>query len=293
MKGLPSRVTALAAAKVNMGWRVGARRPDGYHDVCGVIQTISLQDRLELECDDDAAPGDGGVVVDVDGAPLRLRAGDRDLETEDNLVVRAAMAIAERGAPRPTTIDVAKSIPVAAGLGGGSADAAATLVALNVLWGARLPARELVTMGAEVGSDVPALVLGGLVHVSGRGERVRRMGETGGYAFVLGVGSEQVSAAVAYETFDRVGGTEPSALHANDLEAAAYAIVPSLADRVEAMRDAAGVAFVTGSGPTVVGVTAAPEGAEAVADRVRRRFDEVFVATPTDWGVRLVMGTGS
>lgn len=292
MKALPTRVTAYAAAKVNVGWRVGTRRPDGYHDVCGVIQTVSLADRLTIECGEETAPGDGGCLVDVEGVPVRLRADPSDLEGPDNLVVRAAGVLAGRAAPRPTSIELGKSIPIAGGLGGGSADAAATLVALNVLWGGRLHARQLVELGAEVGSDVPALVLGGLVHVTGRGERVRRVGETGGYVFVLGIGPERVSAAEAYDTFDRIGRAPSDALHANDLEAAACSIVPGLTERVEAMRDAAGTAFVSGSGPTVVGVTATPE-AEAVAERVSATFDDVIVGAPTDWGVRLVMGADS
>lgn len=287
----PRRVTALAAAKVNVGWRVGSRRPDGYHDVCGLIHTISLADRLEAEVGSDEPPGAGGSVSDVGGAPLRLLVDDGELADADNLVVVAARRLGEAAEARPTTIDVRKSIPVAAGLGGGSADAAATLMALNQLWGARLIPRELVELGATVSSDVPALLLGGLVHVSGRGERVRGVGAATSGAFVLGVGHERVSAADAYETFDSITERPSAALSHNDLEGAACALVPPLRVRIEAMRAAAGNAFVSGSGPTVVAATADLTQARDVAGRVREVFADVLVAEPTDWGVRLVMGT--
>jgi 4-diphosphocytidyl-2-C-methyl-D-erythritol kinase len=262
------RVESFAHAKVNIGWRVGARREDGYHDVNGLIQTISLADRLEFVADD----GDG-VRVSVPGHP--------GLEAS-NLVLDAARLL-ERFV-RPTKITIDKQIPVAAGLGGGSADAAAALCALNVLWGAELPAQRLVQMGAEIGSDVPALLLGGLVHVSGRGEHVRRIGSTSGYGFVLGISEVGVSAADAYRMFDELPPGEPNRLEHNDLEAAACALVPGLAERVEAMRAACGVAFVSGSGPTVVGVSS---DAETAADAVRNDFDRVEVTGPNDSGVVL------
>lgn len=286
----PRRVTALAAAKVNIGWRVGSRRPDGYHDVCGSIHTISLTDRLDAELGDDEPPGRGGVVVDAGGVRLRLRVDVGDLEVEGNLVVKAARSLAERSEARPTTIELQKSIPVTAGLGGGSADAAATLMALNQLWGARLTARDLLELSSSVGSDVPAILLGGLVHVSGRGERVRNLGAASAGVFVLGVGTERISAADAYAAFDGLDASPPASFHHNDLEAAACSIVPALEGRLEAMRTAAGLAFVAGSGPTVVAVASDEAHAHAIVERVRGSFENVLVAKPIDWGVRVVVG---
>jgi len=271
----PRRVEAFGHAKVNIGWQVGARREDGYHDVSGLIQTISLADRLELVADD----GEGVRIV-VPGHPT--------LETEANLVHDAARLLADHVEAVPVTITVDKGIPVAAGLGGGSADAAAALFALNILWGADLSARRLVELGAEIGSDVPAILVGGLVHASGRGERVRRIGNTSGYGFVLGISDAHVATADAYRVFDELPRTRSDAIEHNDLEAAAYSLVDGLAGRVDAMREACDVAFVSGSGPTVVGVTADPERA---AEWMRPIFDRVEIAEPTDVGVRVRLGS--
>jgi 4-diphosphocytidyl-2-C-methyl-D-erythritol kinase len=270
------RVEADAFAKVNIGWRVGAKRDDGYHEVSGVMQTISLSDHLMFE----VSSGEGVRVV-VPSHP--------DLEGESNLVHAAARQVALHADPVPATVTIDKRIPIAAGLGGGSADAAAALLAFNVLWGAELSARKLVELGAEIGSDVPAILAGGLVHASGRGERVRRIGTTSGYAFVLGISDAHVSAADAYSVLGNPRHAErvfayPERFERNDLEAAACELVPGLSGRLHAMREACGVAFVSGSGPTVVGVTEQPD--EAVA-RIAGVFDRVEVASPTESGVVL------
>jgi len=287
--GLPRRVTAFAAGKINVAWRVGALRGDGFHDVCGIIHTISLHDRLDVSAGESA---DQGLVVDV-GAPFALDVvGAAKLATEDNLVVRAARALAGTAVARPTSIRLEKSIPVAAGLGGGSADAAAALVALNVVWGAGLAPARLLELGAEVGSDVPAILAGGLVHVGGRGERVRRIGGATAGAFVLGISAERIPAADAYARWDAMDPPDANdSMSHNDLEAAAAAILPELGDRVAAMR-AAGTdpVFVSGSGPTVVGVAADDRRAREAAERVGGSFARVEVVHPSPWGVRLVMG---
>jgi 4-diphosphocytidyl-2-C-methyl-D-erythritol kinase len=280
------RVAVEGAGKVNLGLRVGPRRDDGYHDVEGLLQTIDIADRLE--------------ITTVDGADLVSVAvpGHPDLDGPENLAAIAARRLAgamkaggANGGPTAVRIEISKRLPVAAGLAGGSADAAAALVGLNALWGAGLPARDLVQLGASIGSDVPALLVGGLVRIGGRGERVQRAGEPADTVYVLGVTAAPIAAADAYAAFDRIGGRDERAsseLH-NDLEAAACDLMPGLADKIGAMRDAAGVAFVSGSGPTVVGV-AAPDAAAAVAEQVRPAFDDVLLTRPTTWGVRLHIG---
>jgi len=267
------RVEAFASAKVNLGWRVGPVREDGYHDVSGALQTISLRDRLVFE----VSSGEGVRVV-VPGHP--------DLEGESNLVDAAARVIAERVDPIATTVTIEKHIPVAAGLGGGSADAAAALLAFNVLWGAELSARKLVELGATIGSDVPALLIGGLVHASGRGERVKRIGSTSGYSIVLGITDGAISTADAYRVFDTMPEVAPTSWVHNDLEGAACALFPGLHEKVDAMREAAGVAFVSGSGPTVVGLVETRD-VDGTAERVRSAFDRVEIAEPTESGVQL------
>ncbi len=277
----PRMVVVDAAAKVNVGWRVGPRREDGYHDVSGLLQTITLADRIEI------------VVEDEPGALSVVFPGRPELEVPSNLVCRAADALAERlGGEAPATMVVVhKRVPVAAGLGGGSADAAGALVGLSVAWGAHLPVRELIDLGSQIGSDVPALMVGGLVSVSGRGERVRGVGSFDDGWLVLGVGAEGASTATVYELFDETGAQPSDALAHNDLELPACELIPPLTDRLATMRAAAGVAFLSGSGPTVVGVAADERRAREIAATVAEAFDEVLVAQPCDWGVRLEMGT--
>lgn len=280
----PRALTVDAAAKVNVGWRVGPRREDGFHDVAGLLQTITLADRLEIVVSDD--PGPMSVVVP----------GRAELETPTNLVHRAAATLAGRiGRAEDelpeTMVVLHKAIPVAAGLGGGSADAAAALVGLSVAWGANLAVRDLLELGSHIGSDVPPLMVGGLVAVFGRGERTRSVGSFDGGWVVLGVGAEHASTAAVYETFDQTGAGPSDDLTHNDLELAACELVPTLHDRIAVMREAAGIAFVSGSGPTVVGVAADEARARQVAAAVTDAFDAVLLAQPCDWGVRLRTGT--
>jgi len=297
MKAPPRRAIVHGAAKINLGWRVGPRREDGYHEVNGLLQSISLTDRLVISTDAGDSAGEGvGFCFDI-GASVTLRVeGKPELESEENLICRAAELIAEKAEPNmPTTIALEKRVPVAAGLGGGSADAAAALVGLNTVWGARLTASQLVEMGADIGSDVPAMLIGGLVHASGRGERVKRVGSYTGGWIVIGIGEERVSAAAAYEALDRLGtdGASSRVLHHNDLERATLELVPGLSDRLATMRDAGGVAFVSGSGPSVIGVVDSEDAAVRVRSLVASAFGEVVVAQPVDWGVRLVLGAES
>jgi 4-diphosphocytidyl-2-C-methyl-D-erythritol kinase len=216
--------------------------------------------------------------------------GHPELENDENLVCRVAGALIDRlGEVPPTTITLHKAIPIAAGLGGGSADAAATLVGLNALWSAGLAPKQLVEIGASISSDVPAILVGGLVHASGRGERVRNVGSFDDGWLVIGAGAEHVSAADAYAVFDRIGSVRSDAWAANDLEGAACELVPGLRDRIDAMREVAHTAFVSGSGPTVIGVMDDEAAATRAAGQIREHFADVLLAQPSPWGVRLTL----
>ena len=161
--GRAPRLSIEGRAKINLGLEVVGRRPDGYHDIRSLMQSIGLADRLDIELD-----RAGG---------LRLRCPDSDLPAgEENLVLRAANRLRERtGCSLGARIALHKSIPVGAGLGGGSSDAAAALVALNRLWRLRLRRFELQEIGAEIGSDVPFFIRGGTQLARGRGDRLRPM----------------------------------------------------------------------------------------------------------------------
>ena len=147
----------LAFAKLNLTFEVLGRRNDGYHEVRTILQTIDLADRLEV----------------LPAPSLRVECDDPSLSGEANLVWRAAASLAERVNKEPQAhIHIRKHIPVGMGLGGGSSDAAAALVALNRLWGLGLSTDELAQVAAGLGSDVPFFLWGGTALAQGRGEQV-------------------------------------------------------------------------------------------------------------------------
>jgi 4-diphosphocytidyl-2-C-methyl-D-erythritol kinase len=153
-------VVVWAPAKVNLYLEVLAKRPDGYHEIATLMVAVSLFDTLEFK--------------EETSGPVRLTCDHPNLSTgPDNLVCRAARLLQERsGCGRGACIRLAKRIPMAAGLAGGSTDAAATLVGLNRLWNLGLAARELAALGAELGSDVPFFFAGPAAWCTGRGEQV-------------------------------------------------------------------------------------------------------------------------
>ncbi|HMA34232.1 MAG TPA: 4-(cytidine 5'-diphospho)-2-C-methyl-D-erythritol kinase [Chloroflexia bacterium] len=170
----PPRFQLDAPAKINLTLEVLGRRKDGYHEIASLLQTISLHDTLSF------APQDGGeVVVDCDAPAL---AGN----PQANLVWRAARVLQQAsGVTQGAHITLQKRIPLAAGLGGGSSDAATALRGLNQLWDLRLPDRELENLASLLGSDVPFFVRGGTALVEGRGEKVTPLRPLAGGWFVL------------------------------------------------------------------------------------------------------------
>ncbi len=150
-------ITAHAYAKINITFEVLGRRRDGYHDVSTVLQTIDLKDTIEFEL----------------ASSLRIDCDNIELSSSDNLVLKAAKLLKkESGYKGGAEITLKKGIPVAAGLGGGSSDAGATLLALNKLWELKLSTVSLVEIAAALGSDVPYFIYGGTALAGGRGERI-------------------------------------------------------------------------------------------------------------------------
>jgi 4-diphosphocytidyl-2-C-methyl-D-erythritol kinase len=246
-----------APAKINLHLRVGPRRSDGFHPLLTWMVTVGLFDTLELNPVDSP----GGGWIDGSAAGLTLATDEPALPTDArNLVVRAAVALADTRARRvgegplaknPVSAFLNKRIPAGAGLGGGSADAAATLIGLNRLWDAGLSAAELASIGATLGSDVPFFFHGPSSVCSGRGEVVRPIATPAHAKWALLVMPKLgISTASAYATFDAMGlgddqsvVNEPdwsawvkldasSLLHrlVNDLEPAAFAVAPTLGE---------------------------------------------------------------
>jgi len=161
------RLRLIAPAKINWTLEVLGRRPDGYHEVRTILQTVDLWDEVELE------PSER-LHVSMYGKDDAERA----IMVESNLAFRAATALREAsGSKEGATVVLRKRIPVAAGLGGGSSDGAAVLRGLNRLWGLSLSAEELAEVAAGLGSDVPFFLRGGTALAEGRGERLTPLGD--------------------------------------------------------------------------------------------------------------------
>lgn len=160
-------VTVLAPAKINLFLEILGRRPDGYHDLRTVIVPLSLHDRVTIE------PRSQGVETAVKMIGLKDEIGVGGLSNGDNLATRAALALQKQtGCTQGAFIHIEKRIPVGGGLGGGSTDAAAALRGLNELWGTGLSEKELMSIGAGLGCDIPALIAARGVLGEGLGEKV-------------------------------------------------------------------------------------------------------------------------
>lgn len=201
----PRRVVVDAPAKLNLGLAVGRRRADGFHDIATLFQTISLHDTLIAERTRRA-----GLALRVRFEDVALRGGRPPRRGDvprgsDNLVLRAARALALRyGGAGGARLTLVKRIPAGAGLGGGSADAAATLRALTKLWNLRIPPGELAGIAAELGSDVPFALRGGTALGLGRGERLRSHALSGRFRAIVAVPDWRVRTALAFQRIDRL-----------------------------------------------------------------------------------------
>jgi 4-diphosphocytidyl-2-C-methyl-D-erythritol kinase len=288
----PPVLRALAPGKVNLALFLGQVRPDGRHDLVSLVQPVSLADELELSAAEEAE-GDEVVCPGVDGPNLAASA-------------LSAYRAASGWRGPPVRVTIAKRIPVAAGMGGGSADAAATLRLV-----AHAAGRDGDPVAAQVapalGSDVPALLEVGTTLVSGAGERVRAVAAREPFALVVVPLSERLATGDVFREADRLGLGRPAeeladlsrelasalqarddlpdpALLVNDLEPAAVSLCPAIEGALAAVR-ACGAehAMVSGSGPTVFGLFAGVEGAAvaaAAAGELAERFTGAVAAGP-------------
>jgi 4-diphosphocytidyl-2-C-methyl-D-erythritol kinase len=263
-------IRETAPAKVNLVLHVGPRRSDGLHELCSLFASLELADELAVE----PAAQDEVVCPGVHGPNLAQRAID---------AYRAAAGAAELP---PLRVTIHKRIPVAAGLAGGSADAAAVLRAANEIAGGRLTVEELRDLGAGIGADVPSQVEPRHALVTGAGERVEPV-DPREMALVLAPAQEGLATSAAYAEADRIPSTRPrldaDALRAlaaaplaavarameNDLEPAALSLRPELARTLAALEETGALAArISGSGPTAFGVFADLAEAEAAAAQI-------------------------
>ena len=293
-------ITVRAPAKINLHLGVGPARADGYHQLATVYQAIGLYDDVTVRRDDHwsvtmTATGD----LDASDVPLNMY----------NIAIRAGIALTEHhGVDLAAHIDIAKSIPVAGGLAGGSADAAAALVALDRLWDLQTSDEDLLAIAAELGSDVPFSLIGGTAYGTGRGELVEPVTDSGGWWWVVVPNESGLSTAAVYAEYDRLGlGEHLNAprelfgalvdgrpedlavqLH-NDLQPAALSLRPDLAEhRDRILRAGAHAALLSGSGPTWLGLADDGDHAREIAGALSEWYRLVLCAPGPVAGTHVV-----
>jgi 4-diphosphocytidyl-2-C-methyl-D-erythritol kinase len=273
--GSRAGVTVRVPAKVNLELAVGGPRPDGFHELATVFHAISLYDDLNASPADDVSVAVSGPQADL--VPLGTA----------NLAVRAALLLARRtGVEAGVRLRIRKGIPVAGGMAGGSADAAAALLACDALWRTGLSRDELCELAAELGSDVPFGLVGGTAVGTGRGERLTSALVRGGFHWVVALSEGGLSTPAVYAEIDRLraGHAVPSprisealmqalragdaralgAVLTNDLQPAALRLAPGLERTLAVgLENGALGGVVSGSGPTVVFLV---EGLEQAID---------------------------
>jgi 4-diphosphocytidyl-2-C-methyl-D-erythritol kinase len=267
-------VTVRVPAKVNLQLSVGPREANGYHNLVSVFQAVSLFDDVTITKSHEGS----GVTISVTGEQTHGVPEDGS-----NLAVKAALLIAERfDFDADVHIEVKKSIPVAGGMAGGSADAAATLVAMDALFKLEATREELLELGSQLGSDVPFMIAGGTAVGTGRGDQLTAALSRGTYHWVFALSSVGLSTPAVYAECDRMRAElevappkvsdllmqallsgDPAQVGAslsNDLQNPACSLRPALSLVLEVGRDYGALgAIVSGSGPTVAFLVADAE----------------------------------
>ena len=293
----PDRLILKAPAKINLFLRVTGRRPDGYHLLATWMQKVGLYDVIEL-------------TLCADGIHLQCSSDDVP-NSRENLVYRAAELFfretrgRSRGPAAGVVIGLTKNIPVAAGLGGGSSDAAATLRGVNELFGWPCSAEELADLGLRLGADVPFFLADAPAALAtGIGEILRPVEPLQGYRVLLVNPGFPVSTRWVYQTFALtkredasnlansqvgVGGSFewpvptilPSSVLVNDLEAVTVTSYPEIGLlKKELLQNGAVQALMSGSGPTVFGLFADDRAAEACQGHCKHRFPHTYLVAP-------------
>jgi 4-diphosphocytidyl-2-C-methyl-D-erythritol kinase len=294
-----STVRVRVPAKVNLHLAVGPLREDGFHDLTTVFQAVGLYDEV-------VARDGTGISVTTTGS-----ASDGVPDGQQNLAWQAARLLAEHcSVDADVRLVLDKAIPVAGGMAGGSADAAATLLACAALWRTGTPRAELLELAAQLGSDVAFPLMGGTALGTGRGETVSAVLATGVFHWVFALADFGISAGDAYRELDRLRaeGSAPAAIGdpdrvldavragdahalapalANDLEAAAVSLRPELRDVLHAGIDGGALAgIVSGSGPTCAFLCADEDSAQELS----RTLDADRVGTGTRVAMAPVTG---
>lgn len=302
-------VTVRAPGKINVYFRVGALQGDGYHEVASLYQAVSLFEEVTATLADGFSIRFGGPI-DVSGLPV----------DDSNLAIRAAKLLASRtGYAGGVDLTVLKRVPIAGGMGGGSADAAATLLACDELWGTGLGRTGLLPLAAELGADVPFALEGGTAVGTGRGDELSPALAQGTFHWVLALSDGGLSTPEVYSALDRhrdhylselgaqpeyvkvetgvlqavrIGDAEALAdsMH-NDLQVAALKLAPELAELLELGESRGALAgIVSGSGPTVAFLVSNPQEASELRSVLTRAGVSALTATGPVPGARIIEG---
>ena len=284
-------VTVLAPAKLNLALDVMGLLPNGYHDLDMTMQTITLYERVVLR----RSPYLNLTLPGSTVAP-----------NNKNTAIKAALAFFHyTGLLAGVDITIYKKVPVRAGMAGGSADAAAVLVGLNALYGAKLSMSELCALGAKVGADVPFALMGGTCRVQGVGDLIKALPPCPDCWFTVVMPDYGVSTPEAFAAYDTVGSSvhpdceaQEAAIRAEDLDALCAAAGNALeecsgAKDNETIKNllkehGAVTALMTGSGAAVFGVFRDEAAARAAAAAAKKRWKQVYVAQPDRGGARVI-----
>ncbi len=288
------RIVLKAYAKINWALDVLGKRSDGYHDVEMVMQSVDLWDIVSI------TEKDKGISIKchMDGIPL----------DKTNTAYRAAALFKDRfGIEKGLEIELHKNIPVAAGMAGGSADAAAVLVGLNRMWGLNLQEKDLMALAGIIGSDVPFCVVGGTALARGRGEEITALSPAEGIWLVLVTLEQRISTAEVYGKLDlRKVSVKPNisgmmdSLQRRDFEGIARNMVNVLEEvtvelcpqintvKNDIMRQGAIGCCMSGSGPTVYGLFGDERAARKAYAALNPKYSQCFVVQTTGLGVQVV-----
>ena len=286
-----NRVTVLAPAKLNLALDVVGTLPNGYHDLDMTMQAITLYEKVVLA-------RSSGLNLSLPGSPVAAN--------DSNTAIKAAIAFFRyTGLLAGVDITVYKNIPVRAGMAGGSADAAAVLVGLNALYGARLSMSELCALGAKVGADVPFALMGGTCRVQGVGDVMKALPPCPDCWFVVVMPSVGISTPEAFKRYDIMGSPvhpdcerQEQAIRENDLAAMCTAAGNTLEHCSGAVETAAIckqlnaqgaiTSLMTGSGAAVFGVFDDGQKAKQAQQALQAGYDQVYLARPVRGGARVL-----
>jgi 4-diphosphocytidyl-2-C-methyl-D-erythritol kinase len=304
-----NRVTATAPAKVNLIFEVGQLESTGYHNVNSLFLALDLREEVSISA---ALPGTGTTIF-VKGEDLPARHIAAVPTDQSNLVAKVVVALSQvfNIETPDVQIDILKRIPVAGGMAGGSADAAATLVAFNEyanrnLGTVKLSLEELMQVGSQLGSDIPFCVLGQLAVGTSRGDQLSSITPLPFVTqWVLAISQQGLSTPAVFNKFDELGtfsvfrdlaglskGLESIEdlvhLLKNDLQASAVALMPNLSTLIESIESLGALkAIVSGSGPTIAALCSSKEQAKSIAETLNGQGIFALTASSPALGANL------